>query len=191
MKKTRIASSLALAAAIAIGATGCAMFAPQGTTDAYAPSDGIDVNIEGLQVRNLMLIGDAAAENFNVVFSAVNTTASPQKLNIDFTGADGAALASAAFTVQPGGQQFGDLQATTETMIVDDSATSQSGSSASPNVQIISIPGLKVGATVTAYLQIAGGQDVQRQVPVLDGTLAEYQRFVPLAGSVDATAKTE
>ncbi len=40
------------------------------------------------------------------------------------------------------------------------------------------IPGLKVGSAAPAYLQVAGGQDVQRQVPVLDGTLVEYQRFV-------------
>jgi len=189
LKINRIASSLALAAAIAIGATGCAMFAPQGTTDAYAPSDGIDVDVAGIQVRNLLLVGDAAGENFNVVFGAVNSTGSAQQLNISFTDASGASTANAQFTVQPGNQQFGDLQATTSTTVIDDTATDGSGASTNPNVQIVSIPGLKVGASATAYLQVGGGQNVQRQVPVLDGTLAEYQRFVPLAGSTAATTE--
>lgn len=161
------------------------MFAPQGTTDSYAPSDGIDVDVAGLQVRNLLLVGDAEGENFNVVFGSVNQTGTPQQLNITFSNANGDTTANATFTVQPGNQQFGDLQATTEVSIIDDTATDETAAvdSGNPNVQIVSIPDLKVGATVTAYLQVGSGQEVQRQVPVLDGTLAEYQRFVPLAGS--------
>ena len=52
LKIRRIASSVALAAALALGATGCGLIAPQGTTEQYAPSDGIDVSLEGVEIRN-------------------------------------------------------------------------------------------------------------------------------------------
>ncbi|MBN9613503.1 MAG: DNA modification methylase [Actinobacteria bacterium] len=178
---TRLVSSIALAAALALSASGCAMFAPQGTTDPYAPSDGIEVTIDNVDVRNLMLIGDAAGENFNVVFTAVNNTDGDQTLHFSFVDPNSSATAEATFTVKPGLQQFGDLTATAEDGAASTDASD--GDAAAPalpeNVQIVSIPGLKIGSTVKAYVQIGTGQETEKQVPVLDGTLTEYQRFVP------------
>ncbi|CAG7604138.1 DNA modification methylase [Leucobacter soli] len=160
--KTRLVSSLALAAAIALGATGCGLTAPMATLDPYAPSDGIDLTVAGVDVRNLMLIAAEDGEHFNVVFTAVNTTDSAEQLRINFEGAS----APADFVVETGSTLFGDPEGEQELVLV-------------------SIPGLKVGAAAPAYLQVAGGQDVQRQVPVLDGTLVEYQRFVVPGPVVD------
>ena len=53
---TRIVSSVALAAVIALGATGCSLIAHQGTLTPYAPSDGIDANADAVEVRNLLLV---------------------------------------------------------------------------------------------------------------------------------------
>lgn len=165
------------------------MFAPQGTTDPYAPSDGIEVTVDGVDVRNLMLIGDANGENFNVVFTAVNNTDGDQTLHMSFVDPNSSTTADATFTVKPGIQQFGDL-----TAVAEQSAESAAGQSAEStdatatetqdpalpeNVQIVSIPGLKIGSTVKAYVQLGTGQAVEKQVPVLDGTLKEYERFVP------------
>lgn len=163
--KTRIVSSLALAAAIALGATGCGLFAPQGTTDPYAPSDGIDLTIDRVDVRNLLLIADEAAENFNVVLTAVNRGDVAEQLRITFVDDGGSKNAQAQFVVEPGTNVFGAL----------DQAVPFGESSS----QIVSIPGLLVGSTVTAYVQVGSGQEVERQVPVLDGTLAEYAPLVP------------
>lgn len=178
---TRLISSIALAAALALGASGCAMFAPQGTTDPYAPSDGIEVTIDGVDVRNLMLIGDAAGENFNVVFTAVNNTDGDQTLNVSFVDPNSSTTANATFTVKPGLQQFGDLTATAEEGVASTEASDEGAAAPAlpENVQIVSIPGLKIGSTVKAYVQIGTGQEVEKQVPVLDGTLKEYERFVP------------
>ena len=164
--KARFVSSLALAAALALGATGCGMFAPQGTTDPYAPSDGIELTIDSIDVRNLLLVGDAAAENFNVVFTAVNRGDVAEQLNITFVDDSGTKNAKAQFAVAPGTNVFGELNQAV-------SATGGTGA------QIVSIPGLAIGATVTAYVQVGTGQEVERQVPVLDGTLAEYAPLVP------------
>ncbi|MBO1902277.1 DNA modification methylase [Leucobacter weissii] len=159
--KTRIASSIALAAGIAFGATGCGLIAPQATTYSYAPSDGVEANVGDIAVRNLLLVASESGESFNVVFTAVNATSAPVQLRISFVGADEAAVeASADFPVDPGTVRFGDPEG-------DALLTS-----------LVAIPGISAGDTVTAYLQIAGTPDVELQVPVLDGTLAEYQPYV-------------
>ncbi len=159
MKTRRIASSIALAAAITLGATGCGFFVPQATTEPYAPSDGIDVTVAGAEVRNLMLVVDESGENFNVVFTGVNTGTAAVDLRITFVAEDVAAEASADFTLKPGSTLFGDPEGTVAPVL-------------------ISLPDVIAGSTVTAFLQVPGGADVERQVPVLDGTLAEYRNFV-------------
>lgn len=157
--KTRIASSLALAAVIALGATGCGLFAPQGTTDPYAPSDGIEASFADLDVRNLLLVAAEDGRHFNVVFTAVNATLEPVQLRVSFVNRDGSAEAAADFLVEPGTQLFGDPEGENAPVVV-------------------AIPDLAAGDTVTAYLQVVGSEDLERQVPVLDGTLAEYRPFV-------------
>lgn len=160
--KIRIASSVALAAALMLGATGCSLIAPQGTLKPYAPSDGIDVTVESVEVRNILLIADETGENFNVVFGAVNRTGEPQSLAISFSG-EGSQQARAEFTVPTGNTLFGNPDGE-ETPV------------------LVSIPGLQPGATVTAYFQVPGASEVEREVPVLDGTLEEYRKYVLPAG---------
>ena len=157
MKTRRIASSLALAAALALGATGCSLIAPQGTLEPYAPSDGVDVTIENIAVRNLLLIADESGENFNVVFTGVNNSADDAIVRITFV--NGSNEASADFNLAPGSTSFGNPD-----------------SDVAP--QLASIAGLRAGATVEAFFEVAGGGETQYKVPVLDGTLAEYQQYV-------------
>ncbi|UOQ56496.1 DNA modification methylase [Leucobacter allii] len=172
--KFRIASSIALAAALALGATGCSLIAPQGTLEPYAPSDGIDVSVGGVHVRNIMLIADETGENFNVVFGAVNSTGAPQDVTISFTG-EGSSRAAAEFTVPTGNTLFGNPAGEEAPVLV-------------------TIPDLKPGATVSAYFQTAGASELQREVPVLDGTLADYRDYVlpaDFSQSADESAAQE
>ncbi|RGE19489.1 DNA modification methylase [Leucobacter sp. wl10] len=161
--KIRIASSVALAAALALGATGCSLIAPQGTLEPYAPSDGINVDVKNVEVRNIMLIADESGENFNVVFGAVNRTGDAQDMAVSFVG-EGSQQARAEFTVPVGNTSFGDP-----------------GGDEKP--VLVSLPGLEPGATVRAYFQAPGAPEVEREVPVLDGTLPEYRDYVLPAGS--------
>lgn len=164
--KTRLFSSLALAAVLATGLTGCGLTAPIATLEQYAPSDGIDANVAAVEVRNLMLITGAEGREFNVVFTAVNTTQKSERLGIDFVGANGSAKASAQFEVKPGSNLFGELDG---------------------EHSIVSMNGVRPGSMVKAFLQTQGG-DVEVNVPVIDGTLKdeggvyafpEYRRLVP------------
>lgn len=157
MKTRRIASSIALAAALAFGATGCSLVAAQGTTEPYAPSDGIDVNIDSIAVRNMLLIADETGENFNVVFTGVNNTADDAIVRITFV--HDSSEASADFDLAPGLTPFGNPEG--------DIAP-----------QLVTLEGLEAGQTVEAYFEVAGGGETKYKVPVLDGTLAEYRQYV-------------
>ncbi|MBP1327047.1 hypothetical protein JOF28_002279 [Leucobacter exalbidus] len=156
--KIRIASSIALAAALALGATGCSLIAPQGTLEPYAPSDGVEVTIEGVDVRNLMLIADESGENFNVVFTAYNRTGADSDVTMTFVTED-SETASASFVLPEGTTAFGN-PAAPETPV------------------LVSIPDLVIGSTINAYFQVEGAAEAEHKVPVLDGTLAEYQDYV-------------
>ena len=150
--KTRIAPAIALAVGVTLGATGCGLLAPQATTYAYAPSDGIDVNLPGVDVRNLLVLkedGDA-----NIVFTGVNAGEEPQRVSIRFVE-DGTQIGQRNFTLAPGLTTFG----------VDAPET-------------VSLDDVQNGSTVTAFVE-GGGQEVEREVPVLGNELAEYAELVP------------
>lgn len=175
--KIRIASSFALAAGLVLGMSGCNLTAPQATLEQYAPSDGIELHIDGVDLLNVMLIADEGGENFNVVFNSVNLTGSPVNLSIQFENESGT-RASADVRIPTGTTIFGDPELDQE-------------------VVVVSLPNTTVGSTVDAAFQIAGSAEDQRYVPVLDGTLVEYQPLVlpadfgsePETG--DATEETE
>lgn len=136
------------------------MFVPQGTLEPYAPSDGIDVTLEPVAVRNLMLIADEANENFNVVFTGVNNGESAETVRMTFVDEQGSLEAKANFNLAPGLTAFGS----------PDGDAKQT---------IISLRGVEAGATVSAFIEVASGGEIERQVPVLNGALAEYQAYVP------------
>lgn len=168
--KIRIASSIALAAGLLLGASGCGLMAPQATTEAYAPSDGIDVNVGEIDLRNVLLIADETGENFNVVFSSVNDSGSVADLSMTFEG-EGGKVASADFAVPTGVGKFGNPEGEIAPVLV-------------------TIDGLKAGATVSTYFQLPGAAEVQYDVPVLDGELKEYANYV-LPANYSADAKSD
>lgn len=157
MKIRRIASSVALAAALALGATGCGLIAPQSTTEPYAPSDGVEANLQSVQIRNLLLVADESGENFNVVFTGVNNSSSAEIVRMTFVAADGS-KASGDFLLPPGLTSFGHPDGEMPPLLVP-------------------LSGTKAGATVMSYLEVSSGQS-QLEVPVLDGTLVEYREYV-------------
>lgn len=162
--KIRIASSIALAAALTLGATGCSLIAAQDTLIPYAPSDGVDANVSGVEVRNLMLISAESGEQQNVVFTGINSGEKAQQLTISFM-ADGQQVATSEFEVPAGTTKFGDPEG-------------------EPTPVLVKIPEAKPGTLVDAYLSTAGSAEIQHRVPVLDGSLQEYRPYVLTAEQV-------
>lgn len=168
--KIRIASSLALAAGLVLGVSGCNLIAPQATLEQYAPSDGIEARLDGVDLLNVLLVADEAGEQLNVVFTSVNTSGAPLDLSIQFSN-DAGQRAAADIVIPEGSTVFGDPASGQE-------------------VVIVTLPGTVVGSTVDAAFQISGAEETQHPVPVLDGTLKEYQPLVP-AEAEDGDADVE
>ena len=154
--KSRFIASLALGAAVVLGATGCNMIAPQATTIDYSPSDGVNVPDSGpILVRNAMVITDDEGISGNFLAALVNDTDEDLELLVS----------------------LGD-----ELQIIPVEArevVSLGGDTAPMFFQDLDTP---AGATVEVAFQSGEGSGVAIEVPVLDGELPYYADFTPTEG---------
>lgn len=151
--RARAVAAIALSGALALGLSGCSMFMHVETARPYDPSDGIGASIDGLELRNLLVISEDG-EIGNLIGGAVNTG----DADIDFTvqwKADGTRH-SVELTAK----------ANTTTMFgLDD--------------QVLLDPlGEKPGGLLSTVVHVPGGQQELR-IPILDTTLSEYQGLAP------------
>ena len=151
---TRRLAPVALAAAVLLGVTGCAMISPQATTIPYSPADGVNVPASGpLKVRNALFVADKAGENANFLAAIVNDTDKAQTLLVGVDGAYKSVRVPARSTVSLG---FDDA----EPLLFEGLDT-------------------PAGADVDVTFQSGDGEGVLQSVPVLDGTLHYLADFVP------------
>lgn len=151
--KSRLIASIALGAAVLLGATGCSMVSPQATTIPYSPSDGVNVPDSGpIIVRNAMIVADDDGTAGNFIAALVNDTDQAESLII---GIDGDA----------------------QTVRVPARTTVSLGVDTDP----LLIPGLgvKPGNNVSVSFQSGDATGARLAIPVLDGTLPYYAEFVP------------
>ena len=161
---SRILASVALGAAVVLGATGCASITHQATTIPYSPSDGVNVpDADGAQVevRNAFVVADDEGVDGNLVAALVNTSGSSATLNLEWGGE------TATVRVPAGGVIS--LGAGTEAPLL---------------LEGIDTP---AGATLPLYVQSGDGEGVVAQVPVLDGCLESYADLVPGGAQSDCS----
>lgn len=154
--KSRLVASAALSALVLLGTTGCTFITPQATSiDPYNVSDGVNVpDSEGpLDIRNTMIIATEDGSTGNLVAAIVNTTDKAEVLTVEIEGLE-------PLTIRVGAKDTVSLGANAEPLRIDD---------------LDSIP----GSTVAAYFQSGDAAGSVAQIPVLDGTLAEYADLVP------------
>ena len=85
--KAQVATSVALALAVAFGTAGCGLVAPQATTKHYDASDGVSGSVGTVDVRNAMIVADAKDGTVgNLVVTLVNTGAKSQRVAITADG---------------------------------------------------------------------------------------------------------
>lgn len=167
--KFRLLSACALAGAIALGASGCSLLAPVATLDQYHPSDGVNLKVGTVNIRNMMLI-KGAENTYNLVFTSVNSGADEQELNFSISGVT---PASVDLRVPAGTTAFGLPTAEVKPVLVN-------------------LGDLTVGSTVQVYVSSSASASTKIEVPVLDGTLKEYREYVlDAAGNTVATTSTE
>ena len=151
---TRRLAPVALAAAVLLGVTGCAMISPQATTIPYSPADGVNVPASGpLKVRNALFVADEAGENANFLAAIVNDTDKAQTLLVGVDGANKSVRVPARSTVSLG---FDDA----EPLLFE-------GLDAAPGVDL------------DVTFRSGDGDTIVYSVPVLDGALRYLEEFVP------------
>ena len=157
--KSRVATSIALAAALLLTMTACTFSAEIATQKDYDPSDGVGTEVGELLVRNALLIGDDP-ETLNLVMTIVNSSNSDRRLSVQWTS---------------GGERI-----TEELTVNADGRTAFGG----PNQDQLLITGSTdvIGGLVPLFFSYGTNAGVELLVPVLDGSLPEYELLVPSSG---------
>ncbi|MBG0741670.1 hypothetical protein IV500_20125 [Paeniglutamicibacter antarcticus] len=153
-------SLIALIGAGALAVSGCSYINPQSTGQIYSPSDGVRTDMGSLQLRNILIVSSGENKPGRVIGAVFNTSDSDIELTIS-----GPAGSQTEVAVKAHGDYY---------------LTEKSNSS------ILSSVGAAPGAMEMLTLEQSGStgpQTAQLNVPVLDGTLEEYQKYIPTPGA--------
>ncbi|MHA7240820.1 hypothetical protein [Arthrobacter sp. TMS1-12-1] len=151
--KNRVQLSVAAGAVLVmLGVSGCSFTSEQSTTTQYAASDGIVKDVGPVLLRNILIVGSDGESSGRLVGTVFNTSDQPVDLSIRAGGAE------TRITVDGEGEfRFEDETEDDSTLEGLDDAP---------------------GSLIDVDFGV-DGEEATFQVPVLDGTLAEYREFVP------------
>ena len=147
----------ALAAAVIMGLTGCTLNAEIASMKEYSPSDGVGADMGDLALRNILLISNDKGEA-NLVMTVVNSGGEDIGLNVQFDTGSGR---------------------TTETLTIPGFPTSTRIGDDPGDGIVLSGPNVVLGGLFPLYFEYGDVPGERVFVPVLDGTLAEYELLVP------------
>ena len=153
--KARQAASIALAAALLLGTSGCTLFAVQGTRVHYQPSDGVPANVGSLQLRNILAVSEDG-EDVTVLLTVLNTASTAVEVTFQYENADGDKV---------------------DTMFTIDGNESRSFAG---DDFVLREADVTVGGRFPLYISVPKKEGEQVLVPVLDGTLPEYGDNLPV-----------
>ncbi len=153
----RFFAPLALAAAVLTGTTGCTLSAEIATMKQYDPSDGVSANIGELALRNILLISNDQGEA-NLVMTVVNNSGETVSLNVQYDSGSTRQTSTLSIPGSPQRTRIGDIPA--EGIIVRASD-------------------MMTGGLYPVYFEYGDAPGELVLVPVLDGSLAEYELLVP------------
>lgn len=155
--KSRVIASLALSAAVVLGATGCSMISPQATTIPYSAAEGVNVpHASGpLAVRNAFIVANESGTLGNLVAAIVNDTDQDETLTIEIEGV------SASKTV--------DVPANSVVSL---------GSEDTDPLLILGL-NAKPGTDTPVFFQSGEGEGALVSAPILDGELPYLADLVP------------
>lgn len=155
--RSRVVAALAGSVVSVLAVTGCTFSAEIANLEPYDPSDGVGADLGDLALRNVLLIANDGGEA-TLVMTVVNRGEEGVDLNLQF-GDEGARQTESLEI--PGGRS--------STRVGDDPATTV----------VISDDALTVGALFPIYAEYGSVPGTVLYVPVLDGTLPEYELYVP------------
>ncbi|MFV0633716.1 hypothetical protein [Demequina sp.] len=155
MKPSIAAGAVATLAALAL--TGCSYVNPITTKDNYAASDGVQAVTGEIEALNLLIIAEGADQPATLIGTLYNSSAEDIEVQISFDGATNTTVTVPA----RGDSRLGP----------DGDATEVAGTATV-------MPGL-IAPTVLVTQEEG---PITAQVPVMDGTLPEYQAVIDAIG---------
>jgi hypothetical protein len=157
-------ATVAVAASLLLGTAGCTFMNPIASRIDYAPSDGTQVNLDTVDARNFIYLSDGNG-HAALFGSLVNRGLESTSVKLQYTDAASKETKDAFYTLLPAQKlDFG-----------------YNGTSAL-NFDL----GGKPGQTVTVWVSADSKTGKSMNVPVLDGTLAEYSELVKQIGGSTA-----
>lgn len=161
-KTKRASATVALAGAL-LATTGCGYIYTQPTTLIYDASDGVSFTMwpkgERVDMRNMMIISGGEGQPGRVLGTVYNLGKENQTVTFDMGGE------SFKLTIPAG-----------EHIILDDDAN---------EVIVADVP-VQPGEMIMDAKGVIGEVTEEFNMPVLDGTLEEYKRYLPNAASASA-----
>ena len=155
--RNRLAHTLGISSLVVVLMSGCTFTAEIANLEPYDPSDGVGTTLDDVAIRNVLLVTSDGGEA-NLVMTVVNESGEDTELVVQFGEGEERQTATLVLPAQPELTQVG--TSLDNQLIVDDE-------------------NLIAGALFPVYFQHGDAQGEQLNVPVLDGTLAEYELLVP------------
>ncbi|WP_168626302.1 hypothetical protein [Cryobacterium sp. BB307] len=155
--RARSAASVALASLVLAGTTACTFLTPQATLEPYDPSDGFGATIGNLEVRNAIIVSEDG-QTGNLVVVLANGTDRSMDVKLQWENADGDKVDQRVHLNADSIKNLGEDQQ----VVLTDIDT-------------------QPGALFPVFIQYGSETGKQLNVPVLDGTLPEYQGLLPEA----------
>lgn len=159
-------AAVGIAASLLLGTSACGFMSPTASLEVYAPSDGAQIDLENVKVRNFIYLtnGNGGEALFG---SIVNSGLESTTFKIQYTEEASSEKREVAFNLLPG--QKLDL--------------GYNGNSA----LVIDLAGTP-GKIANIFVIEGNGTGKEIRVPILDGTLAEYKEiFATLPGAATST----
>lgn len=153
--KARAVASVVLVGALVAGTTGCTFFTRQVTQEAYDPGDGVSATVGDISIDNALAISDDG-ENANLILTLSNSGDTTRKVLLQYES-DGEKTDVFQFVGAGETVSLGDPE---------------------PRIPLNGI-GTDPGALLPLYVQYGKETGKTVLVPVLDGSLPEYQDLVP------------
>lgn len=154
--KFRWAMTTALATAAVLGTAGCTFNAEIATNIPYEPSDGAGTSVGDVDVRNALLITEDG-DTLNLVVTLVNQSDTDRAVTIQWEGADGRE---------------------SDRVLIDGSSSTQLGSADEQQILIEGVD-VTIGGLYPVFFQYGDEPGSEVLVPILDGSLPEYELYVP------------
>ena len=158
--KARHAASIALAALLVLGTSGCTLSAIQGTQVQYQPSDGSAVDVGDLKLRNVIGLTDNG-DDISLLMTIVNTGDEDITVTFQYEDASGEWVSAV-----PDG------------VAIAANSSVHFGAGGETNVVLRNV-GAVVGSLVTVLIQYGDEPSTTLQVPTLDGSIEAYSDLLP------------